>query len=76
MESEKFCGVLRGIRPLSAFSSPILCGKAKNGQMTLTERAKLGEAVGEDVENLGFSYFPRLSTTSGRYGEQNMLLSW
>jgi hypothetical protein len=42
------------------------------GKMTFTERAKLGEAVGEDVENLGFSYFPRLSTTSGRRKKQNL----
>jgi hypothetical protein len=79
-QSKKYCGVLRGIRPLSAFSSPILCGKAKNGQMTLTERAKLGEAVGEDVENLVFLISPRLATTSGRQGKRKsakaILLWW
>ena len=33
-------GVLRGIRPLSAFSSPILCGKAKNRHKQCSERAR------------------------------------
>ena len=38
-DSKKSCGFLKGIRPLSVFSSPILCDKAKNGQDAFTERA-------------------------------------
>ena len=73
-ERKRFCGFLKGIRPLSAFSSPILCGKAKNRHQPSQRGAQLyARQVAKTQKNWVFLSTCRFATTSGRRRKQTFV---